>query len=159
MKERLLKKGDALREGYVKGLKRAQRIINETIEAQTGTTYTAKMVEAMMVEDSYEHGEDPSTKFFNDWGLSFNFTNEKDFFENLGEKHWIPDDTHADYDAYNKQIRVYYLGDKDWSPLYKEEIEKWKQGKIKGYACYLWFKVTVNREATDKEMLSMFEKG
>lgn len=31
MKERLLKKSDVLREGYVKGLKEAQRIINEMI--------------------------------------------------------------------------------------------------------------------------------
>lgn len=160
MKARVLKKSDVLREGYIKGLKEAQRIISETIGEQVGNVYHAEMIDATIVEDSYKNGEQPETGESLVWELAFDFTDEQDFFEKLSEQKLIGNDAYADYETDNKRVRVYYLADDEWRPLNSEEYKLWKRGRIKGYSCNMWFNVTIDgRKATDEEMLAIFEEA
>lgn len=58
MKKRILKKSDVLREGYVKGLKEAQRVINESLfgyaRVEDGT-YTMNEMGAKITQDLIDY--------------------------------------------------------------------------------------------------------
>lgn len=47
--KKVLKKSEVLREGYIKGLKHAQRIINEMLESQGGISVN------VIPEEAYAH--------------------------------------------------------------------------------------------------------
>lgn len=86
----MLKKSDVLREGYVKGLKEAQRIINEMVSTESASNITNRMVRNLydyivVVPTEFEHilqcgGNQPL--FYNDgvYGHNYDVYDADDFY-------------------------------------------------------------------------------
>lgn len=88
--------------------------------------------------------------------MTFEFTDSQGF-RNSVEPGIGGDDFYVAYDEITKRVVVNWLSDNEWRPLNKKEVADWKKGRINGYNCYLSFGVTVVKDATDDEMLSMFK--
>lgn len=106
MKRRIMKKSELLKEGYVKGLKKAQRVINEMLSENTNISFvifddTWKGVESQVERIKEDAMEDPDM---------FSYAFDEESYERYEESQDINDlefDEDALYDTARENITIF----------------------------------------------------
>lgn len=157
MRKRILKKSDVLREGYVKGLQAARKVIKESLSENEsgGRKFIAKHVETTRARTEWNEGEveDVSAWSYDGYLGDFEFGTPDQFLsflkdkvsEGISEKSiWVDEDSGCG------RIVVSYMGDEDGVELSPSEVEKWKSGELVAYDYFVDFNIwLVQKDTSD----------
>lgn len=122
----------------------------EEEEEEEEPRYIARCIMLESVQDDFENGEIPETETRWAYDRTIMFGTAEEFKSKLDLE-----DPSVAWDSENKLILVNYTANENGEVLSESEVEKWKNGEMKAYACTQTYKVS-RRHNADNDMLAMF---
>lgn len=155
-----MKKSEVIKEGYVKGLKAAHKLIKESLSEGNGSkVFLANHTETRCVENTWNEGEIGSGTYWDGYLGMFEFSTPEEFIEILKKEvsHDIDEKSiSVDSESDCGRVLVTYLGDVDGVGLNSKEIEEWKQGQFKAYSYDLEFVISLVQKNMSEILIDEF---
>ena len=128
-----------------------KRALNEAEDNASNVMYVNSKISTRLTEDNYTEGEDPKTTLYQtDNYLKQKGSSIQELVERIADFYGC-DDNIGIYDDY---VLMSTITNKDKRRLSDDELELWKQGKIKAYSFEVKFNVLKQTMVTHDELVA-----